>query len=137
MTPGVVQVLRAIDRDEGGNDSTVYFSIPPESSAALNFSVRDSGAPVPLRLLHPNVPRAAGPEGRHVGPTSSGTVTVSVCPCLRGGAQAGDKDKDKQSEGEWDWEREAVCLPQQSSLPSPPQHRRPAGYPGLCRHATG
>ncbi|KAF7655347.1 hypothetical protein LDENG_00057060 [Lucifuga dentata] len=39
----VVQVLRAIDRDEGGNDSTVYFSIPPESSAALNFSVRDSG----------------------------------------------------------------------------------------------
>eukprot|EP00064_Thunnus_orientalis_P006674 superscaffoldBa00000708_g6692 len=39
----VVQVLRAIDRDEGGNDSTVYFSIPPESGAALNFSVRDSG----------------------------------------------------------------------------------------------
>lgn len=39
----VVQVLRAIDRDEGGNDSTVYFSIPPESNAALNFSVRDSG----------------------------------------------------------------------------------------------
>ena len=38
-----MQVLRAIDRDEGGNDSTVYFSIPPESSAALNFSVRDSG----------------------------------------------------------------------------------------------
>ncbi|KAF3858624.1 hypothetical protein F7725_011825 [Dissostichus mawsoni] len=53
------------------------------------------------------------------GLTSSGTVTVSVCPCLRGGAQAGDKDKDKQSEGEWDWEREAVCLPQQSSLPPP------------------
>ncbi|MED6232011.1 hypothetical protein ATANTOWER_017857, partial [Ataeniobius toweri] len=39
----VVQVLRAIDRDEGGNDSTVYFSIPPESGVALNFSVRDSG----------------------------------------------------------------------------------------------
>ena len=39
----VVQVLRAIDRDEGGNDSTVYFSIPPDSSVALNFSVRDSG----------------------------------------------------------------------------------------------
>ncbi|MEQ2236780.1 hypothetical protein ILYODFUR_016225 [Ilyodon furcidens] len=39
----VVQVLRAIDRDEGGNDSTVYFSIPPESGVALNFSIRDSG----------------------------------------------------------------------------------------------
>ncbi|CAG5897147.1 unnamed protein product [Menidia menidia] len=76
----VVQVLRAIDRDEGGNDSTVYFSIPPESRAALNFSVRDSGG---------------------------------------GGARAGEKDRDKQAEGEWDWEKEAVCLPQQSSLPSP------------------
>lgn len=51
------------------------------------------------------------------GLTSTGTVTVSVCPCLRGGARAGEKDK--QTEGEWDWEREAVCLPQQSTLPSP------------------
>uniref|UniRef100_A0A8C8DRH8 Cadherin-22 n=1 Tax=Oryzias sinensis TaxID=183150 RepID=A0A8C8DRH8_9TELE len=34
------------------------------------------------------------------GLTSTGTVTVSICPCLRGGAKA-------------------VCLPQQSSLPSP------------------
>lgn len=49
------------------------------------------------------------------GLTSTGTVTVSICPCLRGGARAGDKDK--QAEGEW--EREAVCLPQQSTLPSP------------------
>lgn len=39
----VVQVLRAIDRDEGGNDSTVHFNIPPDSKAALNFSVRESG----------------------------------------------------------------------------------------------
>lgn len=46
----VVQVLRAIDRDEGGNDSTVYFSIPPESSVALNFSVRDSGGT--LSIFH-------------------------------------------------------------------------------------
>lgn len=53
------------------------------------------------------------------GLTSTGTVTVSVCPCLRGGARAGDKDKDKQMEGEWNWGREAVCLPQQSTLPSP------------------
>uniref|UniRef100_A0A3B4B968 Cadherin domain-containing protein n=1 Tax=Periophthalmus magnuspinnatus TaxID=409849 RepID=A0A3B4B968_9GOBI len=49
------------------------------------------------------------------GLTSTGTVTVSVCPCLKGGARAGDKDK--QTEGDWD--REAVCLPQQSTLPSP------------------
>ncbi|KAF7655345.1 hypothetical protein LDENG_00057070 [Lucifuga dentata] len=53
------------------------------------------------------------------GLTSTGTVTVSICPCLRGGARAGEKEKDKQTEGEWDWERETVCLPQQSTLPSP------------------
>lgn len=39
----VVQVLRAIDRDEGGNDSAVHFNIPPDSSTALNFSIRESG----------------------------------------------------------------------------------------------
>uniref|UniRef100_A0A8C9XJJ4 Cadherin 24, type 2b n=1 Tax=Sander lucioperca TaxID=283035 RepID=A0A8C9XJJ4_SANLU len=127
----VVQVLRAIDRDEGGNDSTVYFSIPPESSAALNFSVRDSGPTASLVLLSQLQPLSRSASSTltlHVplvlrdgtsGLTSTGTVTVSVCPCLRGGARAGEKEKDKQSEGEWDWEREAVCLPQQSTLPSP------------------
>ncbi|XP_034411233.1 cadherin-24 [Cyclopterus lumpus] len=109
----VVQVLRAIDRDEGGNDSTVYFSIPPESSSALNFSVRDSGGPtaslVLLSQLRPLSRSASSTLTLHVplvlrdgtsGLTSTGTVTVSVCPCLRGGARA-------------------VCLPQQSTLPSP------------------
>ncbi|XP_060899989.1 uncharacterized protein LOC132978725 isoform X1 [Labrus mixtus] len=128
----VVQVLRAIDRDEGGNDSTVYFSIPPESSAALNFSVRDSGGPtaslVLLSQLQPLSRSAYSTLTLYVplvlrdgtsGLISSGTVTVSVCPCLRGGARAGEKEKDKEAEGEWDWEREAVCLPQQSTLPSP------------------
>ncbi|XP_068456661.1 uncharacterized protein [Clinocottus analis] len=128
----VVQVLRAIDRDEGGNDSTVYFSIPPESSSALNFSVRDSGGPtatlVLLSQIQPLSRSASSTLTLHVplvlrdgtsGLTSTGTVTVSVCPCLRGGARAGEKEKEKQTEGEWDWEREAVCLPQQSSLPSP------------------
>uniref|UniRef100_A0A669CHG5 Cadherin 24, type 2b n=1 Tax=Oreochromis niloticus TaxID=8128 RepID=A0A669CHG5_ORENI len=128
----VVQVLRAIDRDEGGNDSTVYFSIPPESSAALNFSVRDSGGPTAsLVLLSQIQPLSRSPSSTLTlyvplvlrdgtsGLTSTGTVTVSVCPCLKGGARAGEKDKDKQTEGEWDWEREAVCLPQQSTLPSP------------------
>uniref|UniRef100_UPI003AAB1DCC uncharacterized protein cdh24b n=1 Tax=Centroberyx gerrardi TaxID=166262 RepID=UPI003AAB1DCC len=128
----VVQVLRAIDRDEGGNDSAVYFSIPPESSAALNFSVRDSGGPTAsLVLLSQLQPLSRSPSSTLTlyvplvlrdgtsGLTSTGTVTVSVCPCLRGGARAGEKEKEKQAEGEWDWEREAVCLPQQSTLPSP------------------
>uniref|UniRef100_A0A3Q0R6Q8 Cadherin 24 n=1 Tax=Amphilophus citrinellus TaxID=61819 RepID=A0A3Q0R6Q8_AMPCI len=105
----VVQVLRAIDRDEGGNDSTVYFSIPPESSAALNFSVRDSASLVLLSQIQPLSRSPSSTLTLYVplvlrdgtsGLTSTGTVTVSVCPCLKGGA-------------------EAVCLPQQSTLPSP------------------
>uniref|UniRef100_M3ZUZ3 Uncharacterized LOC102236017 n=1 Tax=Xiphophorus maculatus TaxID=8083 RepID=M3ZUZ3_XIPMA len=105
----VVQVLRAIDRDEGGNDSTVYFSIPPESGVALNFSVRDSASLVLLSQLQPLSRSPSSTLTLYVplvlrdgtsGLTSTGTVTVSVCPCLRGGAQA-------------------VCLPQQSMLPSP------------------
>ncbi|KAM3866144.1 uncharacterized protein cdh24b [Diretmus argenteus] len=128
----VVQVLRAIDRDEGGNDSAVYFSIPPESSAARNFSVKDSGGPtaslVLLSQLQPLSRSASSTLTLYVplilrdgtsGLTSTGTVTVSVCPCLRGGARAGEKEKEKQTEDEWDWERETVCVPQQSTLPSP------------------
>ncbi|XP_066536762.1 cadherin-18 [Hoplias malabaricus] len=127
-TGQVVQVLRAIDRDQGGNDSTVHFNIPPESSAALNFSIRESGGPTaslvlasPLQALsrsssfsltlHVPLVLRDGSSGL----TSTGTVTVSVCPCLKGGARAGEKEK--QSEAEW--ERETVCLPQHSSLPSP------------------
>lgn len=41
----MVQVLRAIDKDQGGaeQDAPVHFSIPPESSTALNLTVRESG----------------------------------------------------------------------------------------------
>ncbi|KAI7810234.1 putative cadherin-24 [Triplophysa rosa] len=124
----VVQVLRAIDRDEGGNDSAVHFNIPPDSSAALNFSIRESGGPTaslvltsPLQTLSRSASSSLTLYVPLVlrdgvsGLASTGTVTVSVCPCLRGGARAGEKEK--QSEAEWD--RETVCLPQHSSLPSP------------------
>ncbi|XP_059419324.1 uncharacterized protein LOC132154693 isoform X1 [Carassius carassius] len=124
----VVQVLRAIDRDEGGNDSTVHFNIPPDSNVALNFSIRESGGPTaslvlasPLQTLSRSTSTSLTLYVPLVlrdgvsGLTSTGTVTVSVCPCLRGGARAGEKEK--HSEAEWD--RETVCLPQHSSLPSP------------------
>lgn len=39
----VVQVLRAVDKDQGGQDAPVHFSIPPESGTALNLTVRESG----------------------------------------------------------------------------------------------
>ncbi|RXN03437.1 cadherin-2A-like isoform X1 [Labeo rohita] len=122
------QVLRAIDRDEGGNDSAVHFNIPPDSNAALNFSIRESGGPTATLVLASPLQTLSRSTSSSLtlyvplvlrdgvsGLTSTGTVTVSVCPCLRGGARAGEKEK--QSEAEWD--RETVCLPQHSSLPSP------------------
>ncbi|XP_062407651.1 uncharacterized protein LOC134098745 [Sardina pilchardus] len=127
----VVQVLRAIDRDEGGNDSTVHFNIPPESGAALNFSIRESGGPTAsLVLVSPLQTLSRSPSSSltlHVplilrdgasGMTNTGTVTVTVCPCLRGGARASEKERQQEAEGS-EWEREAVCLPQPSSSPSP------------------
>ncbi|XP_012995009.3 uncharacterized protein LOC105021421 isoform X1 [Esox lucius] len=129
----VVQVLRAIDRDEGGNDSAVYFSIPPESSVALNFSIRDSGGPTATLLLRSSLKPLSRSSlsslTLHVplvlrdgtsGLTSTSTVTVSVCPCLRGGARAGEKERqERQTEEDWEWERETLCVPQQSTSPSP------------------
>ncbi|KAG7488319.1 hypothetical protein MATL_G00032570, partial [Megalops atlanticus] len=124
----VVQVLRAIDKDKGGNDSVVHFSISPESSAALNFSIRGSGGPTAsLVLLSPLPTLSRSPSSSlslqvplvlkdsMSGLTSTGTVTVSVCPCLRGGARA----EEKEGQTEEEWERETVCLPLPSSSPSP------------------
>lgn len=94
----------------------------------MNLSSGPTASLVLLSQLHPLSRSASSTLTLYVplvlrdgtsGLTSTGTVTVSVCPCLRGGARAGEKEKDKQAEGEWDWEREAVCLPQQSTLPSP------------------
>lgn len=39
----VVQVLRAVDKDQGGQDAPVHFSILPESGTALNLTIRESG----------------------------------------------------------------------------------------------
>ncbi|XP_056893154.1 cadherin-24 isoform X2 [Takifugu flavidus] len=123
--PGqVVQVLRAIDRDQGGQDNQVHFSIPPESSSALNLTVRESGGvtaslvlqsalePLPgfsssLLTLYVPVVLRDGASGL----TNTGTVTVTICPCLRGGMQTEDRGKQKDRR----WEKHMVCLP----VPSP------------------
>nr|XP_023693449.1 cadherin-11-like [Paramormyrops kingsleyae] len=105
----VVQELRAVDMDQGGNDSTVHFSIAPESRAAQNFCITETGGPTakvlllsPLKTLPRSpassitmqVPVVLRDSGS--GLSSTGTLTVSVCPCLRG-----------------------VCLPMPSASPSP------------------
>ncbi|XP_070764971.1 cadherin-24 [Enoplosus armatus] len=126
--PGqVVQVLRAIDRDQGGQDTPVHFSIPPESSSALNLTVRESGGvtaslvlqsalePLPgfsssLLTLYVPVVLRDGASGL----TNTGTVTVTICPCLRGGMQTEDRGRQRDRR----WERHMVCLPVPSASTS-------------------
>lgn len=165
----VVQVLRAIDRDQGGQDTPIHFSIPPESSSALNLTIRETGGSTVFtfytepRNLTPAKP-AAKPAGCAVtvfdgcfsfcfvssgvtaslvlqsaleplpgfssslltlyvpvvlrdgasGLTNTGTVTVTICPCLRGGMQTEDRGRQRDRR----WERHMVCLPVQSTSPS-------------------
>eukprot|EP00066_Takifugu_rubripes_P023639 XP_011612905.1 PREDICTED: cadherin-24-like [Takifugu rubripes] len=90
--PGqVVQVLRAIDRDQGGQDNQVHFSIPPESSSALNLTVRVTASLVLQSALEP------------LPGFSSSLLTLYVPTEDRG------KQKDRR------WEKHMVCLP----VPSP------------------
>ncbi|XP_041862511.1 cadherin-24-like isoform X2 [Melanotaenia boesemani] len=127
-SPGqVVQVLRAIDRDQGGQETPVHFSIPPESSSALNLTVRESGGvtaslvlqsalePLPgfsssLLTLYVPVVLRDGASGL----TNTGTVTVTICPCLQGGMQTEDRGRQRDRR----WERHMVCLPVPSASPS-------------------
>uniref|UniRef100_UPI003AAF14B6 cadherin-24 n=1 Tax=Centroberyx gerrardi TaxID=166262 RepID=UPI003AAF14B6 len=126
--PGqVVQVLRAVDKDQGGQDTPVHFSIPPESSSALNLTIRESGGvtaslvlqsalePLPgfsssLLTLYVPVVLRDGASGL----TNTGTVTVTICPCLRGGMQTEDRGRQRDRR----WERHMVCLPMPSASPS-------------------
>uniref|UniRef100_A0A3Q2PFG7 Cadherin-24-like n=1 Tax=Fundulus heteroclitus TaxID=8078 RepID=A0A3Q2PFG7_FUNHE len=126
--PGqVVQVLRAVDRDQGGHDTPVHFSIPPESSSTLNLTIRESGGvtaslvlqsalePLPgfsssLLTLYVPVVLRDGASGL----TNTGTVTVTICPCLQGGMQTEDRGRQREPR----WERHVVCLPAPAASPS-------------------
>ncbi|XP_056589271.1 cadherin-11 [Triplophysa dalaica] len=132
-TGQVVQVIRAVDKDRSSFNSPIHFSIPPDSSSALNFSIRERGdhtasllllsslKPLPrssslLTLKIPIILRDGASDLR-----STGTITVTVCPCQNGGMWA---EEQKRQPGETDkpsppdWERQAVCLssPSSSSL---------------------
>ncbi|XP_021455002.1 cadherin-24 [Oncorhynchus mykiss] len=127
-TPGqVVQVLRAVDRDQGGQDATVHFSIPPESSSALNLTIREIGGATARLVLQSALQPLAGFSSSLLtlyvpivlrdgasGLTNTGTVTVTVCPCLRGGMQAEERGRQRDR----GWERQTVCLPLPSASPS-------------------
>lgn len=48
------------------------------------------------------------------GLTNTGTVTVTICPCLQGGMQTEDRGRQRDPR----WERHVVCLPAPSASPS-------------------
>lgn len=126
--PGqVVQVLRAIDRDQGSQDIPIHFSIPPESSSALNLSIKESGGVTASLVLQSALEPLPGFSSSSLtmyvpvvlrdgasGLTNTGTVTVTICPCLRGGMQTEDRGRQRDRR----WERHMVCLPVPSASPS-------------------
>ncbi|XP_068175407.1 cadherin-24-like [Antennarius striatus] len=126
--PGqVVQVLRAIDKDQGDQEVPVHFNVLPESSSALNLTVRESGgvtASLVLQsALEPLSSYASSLLTLYVpivlrdgasGLTNTGTVTVTICPCLRGGMQTEDRGRQRDRR----WERHMVCLPVPSASTS-------------------
>ncbi|XP_077572776.1 cadherin-24-like [Stigmatopora nigra] len=127
--PGqVVQVLRAVDRDPGWQDAPVHFSIAPESSSALNLSIKDSGGSTASLVLRSALEAAPGyaPSlvSLHVpvvlrdgasGLANTATVTVTVCPCLRGGMRT--EERGSRARGRR-WERRAACRPAPAASPS-------------------
>ncbi|KAM6939341.1 cadherin-24-like [Lycodopsis pacificus] len=128
--PGqVVQVLRAIDKDQGGQDTPIHFSIPPESSSALNLTIRGTGGETASLVLQSALEPVPGSSSSLLslvlyvpvvlrdgasGLTNTGTVTVTVCPCLRGGMQTEDRGRQRDRK----WERQTVCLPLSPASPS-------------------
>ncbi|XP_077463744.1 cadherin-24 [Stigmatopora argus] len=127
--PGqVVQVLRAVDRDPGWQDAPVHFSIVPESSSALNLSIKDSGGSTASLVLRSPLEAAPGYSSAlvslHVpvvlrdgasGLANTATVTVTVCPCLRGGMRT--EERGPRARGRR-WERRAACRPAPTASPS-------------------
>ncbi|KAK7129345.1 hypothetical protein R3I94_017526 [Phoxinus phoxinus] len=122
----VVQVIRAIDKDQSSSNSPIHFSIPAESSSVLNFSVRERGDHTASLVLLSSLkafPRSSSlptlkiPIMLHDGASdhrSTGTITVTVCPCQNGGMWA-EEQKQQTDENDKpslpDWERQAACLP--------------------------
>lgn len=95
-------------------------------------------AAVPLRLLHPDAPRALGAARRDVGPHQhrDGHCVRLSLPERRGEGWG-------QREGPAGWGRVGLgagggVSPSAVHAAVPwAQHCRPAGYPGLCRYAAG
>ncbi|XP_062872176.1 cadherin-11 [Trichomycterus rosablanca] len=124
----VIQVIRAVDRDQISSSSPVRFSLPSNSGVSLNFTIQERGDHTANLLLLSSLkplPHATYPAFQTVkipiilqdgesALSSMGTVTVTLCPCENGGMWVEDRKRRTDGEDMMEWERQAVC----SSPPS-------------------
>ncbi|KAK3519280.1 hypothetical protein QTP70_023116 [Hemibagrus guttatus] len=130
----VVQVIRATDKDEISSGSAIHFSVSAHSRLSLNFTTRARGNYTANLMLLSSLKPLPHPTSSHLHIvkvpiilwdraselSSTGTVTVTLCPCQNGGMWVEERrrgmDERRSGDGEvlMEWEREMVC----SSLPT-------------------
>ncbi|XP_060792644.1 cadherin-24 [Neoarius graeffei] len=133
-TGQVVQGIRATDKDEISSTSPIHFSVSAHSSLSLNFTTQARGNHTANLLLRSSLKPLPHPASsalhtlkipiilrdRASELSSTGTVTVTLCPCQNGGMWLEDRrrgmDGGRSGDGEvlMEWERQTVC----SSLPT-------------------
>uniref|UniRef100_A0A3B3ZFW2 Cadherin domain-containing protein n=1 Tax=Periophthalmus magnuspinnatus TaxID=409849 RepID=A0A3B3ZFW2_9GOBI len=106
-------LLQSMDRLLSGQNVIRSFTCAQDTEASL--VLQSALEPLPgfssasLAMYVPVVLR----DGAS-GLTNTGTVTVTICPCLRGGMQTEDRGRQRDRR----WERHMVCLPVPSASPS-------------------
>ncbi|TTI46073.1 Cadherin-24 [Bagarius yarrelli] len=125
----VIQVIRAIDKDKISSNSSVHFSVSAYSNLSLNFTTRPRGNNTANLLLLPSLKLRPQPASfpfhtvkvpiilrdRASMLSSTGTVTVTLCPCQNGGMLVEERkrgvDGRRSADGEvlMEWEKQVAC----------------------------
>lgn len=113
--PKLVQACRAVTIIDVCVRACVVFFFAMLSGVTASLVLQSALEPLPgfsssLLTLYVPVVLRDGASGL----TNTGTVTVTICPCLRGGMQTEDRGRQKDRR----WERHMVCLPVPSTSTS-------------------
>ncbi|KAK1803764.1 hypothetical protein P4O66_020782, partial [Electrophorus voltai] len=141
----VIQVLRAVDRDQTSHSSLIHFSLPSDGRLTLNLTLRQGGGhTASLILLSPMklLPHLTSSSHTLKIPiilrdgmselSSTGTVTVATCPCRGGGHEdGGEEEREQHGPPGGVGEAGGVCAPQPGGRPAGPQLTGRAGCPGI------